>query len=283
LNTSGAEYSFSGLDIPHTFSLSLVEDLPMFKEQHGFVGHVLGGWSLSGSYIWESGQPFTPVNSVFANPIPNGGTANGDFFDSTFLNQFGSPTARPFLGSLSAPVDSVGIFQGDACNIFAGGAVVSPGAPLCAAGTAQNLISLNNINQAVNNQQVLFDPNNYNPVSVSNNQVRYIANTGIAETVFGTPFGNTPRNIGRDAPLNFLNAAVTKRVKFNERASFEFRFTALNALNHANFATVDPSLETAGTGNFGNAFALPQFTGDSIPGSNLVASRRFYVGGIFRF
>jgi len=145
------------------------------------------------------------------------------------------------------------------------------------------LISLNNINQAQNNKQIAFDPTTYQPVPVTNQQVRYIANTGVAETVFGTPFGNAPRNVGRDAPLNFLNASVTKRIKFNERASFELRFTALNALNHANFATVDPNIESAGIGTFGGAFALPQLTGDSIPGSNLAASRRFYFGGVFRF
>ncbi|HWH56265.1 MAG TPA: hypothetical protein VN682_01475, partial [Terriglobales bacterium] len=120
-------------------------------------------------------------------------------------------------------------------------------------------------------------------VSVTNSQVRYIANTGIAEGIFGTPFGNAPRNIGRDAPLNFLNASVTKNVKFNERSSFEFRFTALNALNHANFVSVNPFIENAGTGLFGNAFALPQLTSTSIPGSNLAASRRLYVGATFRF
>jgi hypothetical protein len=260
-NISGAEYALSGLDIPHTFTVTMVEDLPIFKGQHGFTGHVLGGWSLSGSYVWESGQPFTPIDSLFANPVSRGGTANGDFFDSGFLGQFGSSTARPFLGSSSAPVDSVGIFAGDACTETGIGCSVGP----------NQLISLNSINSS---GQV---------VTVTNNQVRYIANTGIAETVFGTPFGNVPRNIGRDAPLNFLNASVTKMVKFNERASFEFRFTALNALNHANFASVDPNLENAGNGIFGSAFALPQFTGDSIPGSNLAASRRFYFGGIFRF
>jgi hypothetical protein len=264
LNTSGAEYSFSGLDIPNIFTMSIVEQLPFFKEQHGFVGHVLGGWSMSGSYVWESGQAFTPVNAFLASPINAGGTANGDFFDNNFLSQFGSATARPFLGSNSAPVDSVGIFAGDACSEFGAG---------CSLPTTQ-LISLNAINNPGNPGQA---------VTVTNNQVRYIANTGIAQTVFGTPFGNAPRNIGRDAPLNFLNASVTKLVKFNERASFELRFSALNALNHANFATVDPNIESAGTGNFGGAFAIPQLTGDSIPGSNLAASRRFYFGGIFRF
>ena len=279
LNTGSGEYSFSGLDFPNTFTATVVEDLPIFKEQHGFVGHVLGGWSMSGSYVWESGQTFTPETVVFP------ATQTGDFFDAGFLSQFNSglDPARPFIGNLSAPVDSVGIFQGDACVFFVPGPLRTA-APLCSGGTtSQNLISLNNLNAAANNPNAPFNPAAYAPVSVTNQQVRYIANSGVAETVFGTPFGNAPRNIGRDAPLNYLNTSVTKRVKFNERASFEFRFTALNALNHANFATVNPFIENAGTGLFGNAFALPQLTGDSIPGSNLAASRRFYVGGTFRF
>jgi hypothetical protein len=235
---------------------------------------------MCGSYIWESGQAFTPIDSTFANPSANGGTANGDFFDANFINQFGSSPARPFLGSNSAPVDSVGIFQGDACAEFVLASQQAT-APLCAGGLGnQTLISLNGINQAQSNGVL---SNAITPTAVSNKQVRYIANTGIAETIFGTPFGNAPRNIGRDAPLNYLNASVTKRIKFNERASFELRFSALNALNHANFATVDPNIESAGTGNFGGAFAIPQLTGDSIPGSNLAASRRFYFGGVFRF
>lgn len=261
LNTSGAEYSFSGLDIPNTFSLVAVEQLPLFKEQHGIVGRLLGGWAMSASYVWESGQPFTPETIVFSQQ-----TAAGDFFDNNFNAQFnnGLTPARPFLGSLSAPANSVGIFAGDACTIFGAG---------CGLASTQ-LISLNGLNST----------GGPTVQTVSNNQVRYIANTGVAEKVFGTPFGNTPRNVGRDAPLNVLDASLTKIVKFNDRASFEFRFTALNALNHANFTTVNPFIENAGgPGTFGNAFAVPQLTGDSIPGSNLAASRRFYVGGVFRF
>jgi hypothetical protein len=185
--------------------------------------------------------------------VSAGGFQTGDFFDAGFLNQFnnGLDPARPFLGNLSAPVDSVGIFCGDAIGTAAcAGQGIAPNA----------LISLNALN----------NPNNPQVVGVSNSQVRYIANTA-------------PRNIGRDAPLNYLNASVTKNVKFNERASFELRFTAQNALNHPSFVSVDPIVETAGTNTFGNAFALPQFTSDSIPGSNLAASRRFFVGGIFRF
>jgi len=261
LNTGSGEYGLSGLDIPHQFTVTVVEQLPFFKQQHGIVGHLLGGWSLSGDYVLESGQPFTPETIIFAQQA-FGNT--GDFFDQNFNNQFnaGVSAARPFVGSLNAPANSVGIFAGDACNIFGAGCGFAP----------TQLISLNGLNAATTSV-----------TAVNKSQVRYIANTAVAESVFGTPFGNAPRNVGRDAPLNYVNLSVVKNIKFNERASFEFRFTALNALNHANFATVNPFIENAGNPNFGQAFAVPQLTGDSIPGSNLAASRRFYVGGTFRF
>src|SRR6185312_7355696 len=166
LNTNSGEYSRSGLDFPNTFTATVVEDLPIFKEQHGFVGHVLGGWSMSGSYVWESGQTFTPETVV----LP--GSQSGDFFDVGFLNQFNSGLfpARPFIGNLSAPVDSVGVFCGDVLS-----------STTCAnGGVATNqLISLNALNAT--------PPTATAPTisAVTNSQVRYIANGGVAETVFG--------------------------------------------------------------------------------------------------
>jgi hypothetical protein len=127
-------------------------------------------------------------------------------------------------------------------------------------------------------------------VNVTKNDVHFVANTGVAQTVFGTPFGNVARNALRDAPSNFLNFSLYKRVKLSERASFEFHTTFLNAFNHANFLGVNPFVENAGNPNFGNAFAIPSrsidlFNGgtDGIPGSNLQASRRIYFGGVLRF
>jgi hypothetical protein len=273
LNTSGAEYSFSGLNIPQQFSLLLVEELPFFKQQHGLAGHLLGGWTISGAYIYESGQPFTPITQNLTAP-----TIAGNFFDSGFLGAFGQgqTVARPFFGNLSAPANSVGIFAGDACAFFEGGPVKGAGTTLCTPAATQ-LLSLNAINATPPTAP------DFTATTVTKSQVRYIANTGIAESVFGTPFGNVPRNAGIDAPLNYLNLSVVKAVRFNERASFEFRFTALNAFNHANFTTVVPTIDTAGNPNFGSGFGVPSLTGDTIPGSNLAASRRLYVGGTFRF
>jgi hypothetical protein len=119
-------------------------------------------------------------------------------------------------------------------------------------------------------------------VPVQNNQVRFILNTGIAETIFGTPFGNAGRNIVTDAPTNVANLAVIKRIKFSERASFEFRADALNVFNHMNFSSVDPFLEDAGLHTLGTGFGDVTVTNTSYPGYN-GGTRRFSFGGTLRF
>src|SRR5262249_52352453 len=99
----GGEYGFSGLNIPNQFTILFTEELPFFKEQHGIVGHVLGGWSFSGNYIIASGQGYTPSQFIFAT------LGAPDYFDKRFGGAFiGAETARPFTGSLSAPATATG-------------------------------------------------------------------------------------------------------------------------------------------------------------------------------
>jgi hypothetical protein len=256
-DTTRGEYGLSGLDIPHQFSILATEQLPFYKGQQGLLGHLLGGWALSGNYIWASGQPYTPTNPLF--PVFTGIC---DCFDSGFNGNFngGQAAARPFVGSLNAPANTVGIFAGDACTLLGVG---------CSTSTTQ-LISLN----AANNGTV---------TNVTNSQVRFIANTGIAETTFGTPFGNAPRNALRDAPTNFTNFSVYKTLKFNERANLQFHITAENVFNHANYSSVVPDSEFAGIPGFFTTFARPQVTGDNIPGTTIAASRRVFFGLIIRY
>jgi hypothetical protein len=280
-DTTHGEHALSGLDFPNQWTVTLVEELPFFKEQHGAMGHVLGGWSLSGTYILASGQTYNPFMLFAANVtdgsalvsqglnINSGAFPGGavDFYDQAFLNQFlGAGIARPFVGNPKAPNNTVGMYAGDTCFLFGLG---------CGLATNQ-LVSLNSINAVKN-------PTDVNVVNVTKNDVRFIANTAFAQQIFGTPFGNVARNSLRDAPSNTGNFSVYKKVKFNERASFEFHTTFINVFNHANFTTVNPFVENAGNPNFGNSFATPSQTGDSIPGSNIAASRRVYFGGVFRF
>jgi hypothetical protein len=86
-----------------------------------------------------------------------------------------------------------------------------------------------------------------------------------AQNVFGTPFCNVARNPLVDAPSNRLDASIFKNIKMGERSNFELRMTAVNALNHFNFGSIDPNMEDAGinpgfTSNFGIGFDQPAQT-----------------------
>ncbi len=275
-NTSGGEYSLSGLDFPNVFSIQLTEQLPFFKEQHGFLGHVLGGWSGAINYIYSSGQNYTPFQIFFADLTNQLNGANP--FDSDFEPAFnnGVGNARPFLGNPNAPANTVGIFEGDACNLASIGVFQGVG---CTGGPATQLLSLNALNAKTPTAQ-----------TVTNQQVHFIANTAVAEQVFGTPYGNVPRSALRDSPINVGNISIYKNIKLHEHVSFEFHATMLNAFNHSNFAGVVPFVENAGIPGFGNGFALPNQDTDQangltneIPGQSLSATRRIYFGGTLRF
>jgi hypothetical protein len=245
LDPKKGEYSFSGLDYPGTWTLLFTEQLPFFKDQKGLVGHALGGWGLSANYILQSGQRYTPIQvfSAFA-------TAAGDFYDLGFIGGFvGIDTARPFLGNLNAPATSVGMFAGDACAIFS-----LTGTDALCSGNPNQLVSLTAVGKSgCETNAAIGCPF----VAVTKNDVRVIVNSGQAQTLFGTPYGNTPRNVAQDAITNIVNMGVIKKIKLSEKASFEFRATMLNAFNHSAFASVDPFLEDAGLSQQGTGFGDP--------------------------
>ena len=53
------DYGPSALNQPQTFVANYVYELPFFREQHGLVGHTLGGWQVSGITQFDSGQSLT--------------------------------------------------------------------------------------------------------------------------------------------------------------------------------------------------------------------------------
>jgi hypothetical protein len=52
------DYGNSGLNEPNIFVANFVYKEPFFREQHGLVGHTLGGWELSGIVTLEDGSSF---------------------------------------------------------------------------------------------------------------------------------------------------------------------------------------------------------------------------------
>ena len=235
-NYTSAEHGISGLDFPQTFTISFNEDLPVFRSQRGILGHILGGWSLAGTYILQSGQPYTPVEFFAANAL-----SPYDVSDQAFLGGFNSSsdTARPFLSNPQAPATAVGIFAADACGFF-------PGSAPCSASpnTLYDYAALNSSGGATAN-------------TVSGNQERFILNAYQAQTVFGTPFGNAPRNSVRNYWTNTGNFQVSKTSNWGERVRLVWHMSMVNVFNHPNYASIDPILEDAGLLGVGTGFANP--------------------------
>jgi hypothetical protein len=277
--TGDAERSISGLNIPQTLTVSVTESIPFFKEQHGLFGHVLGGWAVSGSYVYGSGQPFTPRQGGVFGGVNSRLSANGNYFDTNFVNAFVGDAARPFYGNVNAPASTVGIFCGDLVSLL--GATATN----CASFGAGNnqLLSFNALNAPQG-----CDPRGFlrgsactvlNLVPITTNDARYIINMHTAQKVFGTPFGNVPRNPLVDAPSNRLDATIFKNIKMGERGNFEMRMTATNALNHFNYSSIDPNMEDAGLGTAPSLFGV----GFNNPAQTTAAGRVVSLTGKFTF
>ncbi|MDD5542712.1 MAG: TonB-dependent receptor [Acidobacteriia bacterium] len=62
-NIRGGEYGPSQLDRRHVFTANYVYEIPFYKDQQGAVGHLLGGWQVSGITTFYTGLPLTVTTS----------------------------------------------------------------------------------------------------------------------------------------------------------------------------------------------------------------------------
>ena len=80
-----ADRGRSTYDRPHRFATNGVFELPVFREQRGVLGKMLGGWQLNGFLTLQSGGPFTVLNG--SDP---GGVVTGNLVGTSI---------RPFLNT----------------------------------------------------------------------------------------------------------------------------------------------------------------------------------------
>jgi hypothetical protein len=60
-----SEYGRAQLDRRHVLTFNYVYEIPYMRDQRGLVGHVVGGWQISGITTFMSGLPFTPtINGI---------------------------------------------------------------------------------------------------------------------------------------------------------------------------------------------------------------------------
>jgi outer membrane receptor protein involved in Fe transport len=209
-NITGAERGLSGFDRRHAFSFNGIWDIPVYKDQQGVIGRILGGWQLNSTYVIASGRRFTPSQG-FLNLAIGGG-----YFDAAFDNAFAGETARPFIGNINAPRGTVAISQIDAAILGAGFFGVP--VPLNDAG---GFYSLNDLNNGIVR-------------AIGRNDARYVVNMPGAATIFGSPFGDAPRNSEQGPTLNQVNGSVFKNTRIAERFTIQFRAEFFNLFNHPN-------------------------------------------------
>lgn len=236
-DTLHGEHGLSAIDFPLGWTLSFVEQIPFLRDQHGVVGRVLGGWSVSGSYIIESGQTYSPMQ--YCLNYCTGGGAYDTSFDAVYMPYGNYETARPFAGNPQAPVSNVGIYAGDLCSYdTVAGCSLPP----------STMLSWNAYNQG------------NGAVTASASSVHAIVNGAYADSVYNTPWGSMGRNTLRDAATNRANFDILKNVKVSERVRVEFHTAFLNVFNHPNFSTIDPVIDDAGYLQEATGFGIPSLT-----------------------
>jgi len=78
-----SEYSRAVLDRRHILTVNYIYEIPIYKDQKGFVGKLLGGWQVAGIVTYQTGLPLTatvsnfdPAGLAFFGSSPAGGRAN---------------------------------------------------------------------------------------------------------------------------------------------------------------------------------------------------------------
>ena len=71
-----SNYGPTGFDRTHVFTANFIYQLPVFREQKGWVGHVLGGWETSGIISYGSGF-FLTARTINLDPAGLGILATG--------------------------------------------------------------------------------------------------------------------------------------------------------------------------------------------------------------
>lgn len=203
LDTNVGERAVSGDSFPNVVGMQLVYAEPFFSDEHGIVGRLLGGWQMNTFYTYNSGQPFTPYQSLSSfSPYATSAQSATSFCDFGFnANFIGADACRPILSNPKAPLNSVGLNTGSGYVDYALGTPVSP------------------------------------------SQVHWLYNNQYEALARNNPFPGVGRNTLRGDTWNDVDASMYKNVRLTERFTTQLQLSAFNVLNRAYYGTPDPFLD----------------------------------------
>jgi outer membrane receptor protein involved in Fe transport len=95
-------YGNSDYDVRHSVNANYVYEVP-FKFSNGFLNQVLGGWTLSGTFFYHTGYPFSVTDSTGERALLRNGTNT------------------TYLANITGPVDYFSCTRGPAVTVPAGG------------------------------------------------------------------------------------------------------------------------------------------------------------------
>ncbi|HEX8119302.1 MAG TPA: TonB-dependent receptor, partial [Pyrinomonadaceae bacterium] len=224
-NSTSDERSLSGFHQKHVFTGSVIYELPWYRDQHGAIGKLLGGYQVTSTFRLGSGRPFTPVQAF----------GNVDVGFETAFNSGVGPL-RPYNGNPNAPQSTLAMGSLAAALIYgidipAGQFVVFDTskagssytvAPNAAAAAQQARAIYNDFGLYTNFGALGFAPTDFE-----------------AFDYFRTPFGNLARNSYTGDPFYGINLALFKTLRLTESKSLEFRTELSNLLNRRNYGIPD--------------------------------------------
>jgi hypothetical protein len=233
LDSNIGERGVDGNSYPNVWGIQLTYNEPWYKNQHGIVGRLLGGYLLNAFYQYNGGQAYNPIQNSYTvtsanvladisgaagNPASisaataaniNATQAGSGFCDVGYTQAFGNNPCRPILSNPSAPLGSVGINLGPGGYVdYVTGAPTTPSA-----------------------EHWLW-----------NNQYQAIAQNN--------PFPGVGRNILRGDSFNDLDLSAAKSIHLTERVSMQLMVSAFNVLNRAYYGTPDINVEHSLVGGF---------------------------------
>lgn len=187
-----AELANSSFDRRQRFSVADVWDLP---SPAGKLSQTLiGGWALSGIGTYQSGQPFSVLNSIPLGPCAD---SNGD---GILTND------RPDIGNPGAPIGSVALIDDTQCR---------------------------STNPATQQQYTNIPPSPTGYFDLEGNPINP-ADARFVQLPLGSHGGNAGRNILVGPGIFDIDMALIKNFRWGESRNIELRWEVYDVLNRSN-------------------------------------------------